>query len=234
MSFYGDQIIKLTKQLYPTGRAFKLNPGGYHDTLHQGLLVSEEQAYTDALAIFHSLLPDNNFFTTDDATDWERRLGMISNPLVSLANRKAAILRKLRAPYTNKGRGYYLNLERELQDAGFNVYVFENIFFNYPYTETTVNPALLNGNILTQSQHGDKQHGDAQSAYLNNICVNHIDESRDIIFDIGVNLRSTFFIGANPLGTYANVPIARKNEFRQTILKIKHTHLVAILFVNYV
>ncbi len=211
-----------------------MNPGSYHETLHNGLLVSEEQAYIDALAIFNSLLPDNNNFTADDAEDWERRLGMITNPLVSLTDRKAAILRKLRAPYTNKGRGHYLNLERELQTAGFNVFVFENIFYNYPYIPNTINPALLNPNILSFLQYNDFQYGDQQyGGYLNNICVNHIDEARDIIFNIGQNLRATFFIGANPVGTYADVPLIRKAEFRQTILKIKQTQDVGILFINY-
>lgn len=236
MGYYGDRISALTKQLYPTGRAFRMHDDGYLETMHQGLLVEEEKAYTDALAIFNSLLPDNNSFTTDDATDWERRLGMISNPLVSLTSRKAAILRKLRAPYTNKGRGHYLNLERELQAAGFTgVYVHENIFNYYPYTTTTKNPALLNPNILSQQQHGNPpQHGTPQHGnYLNNICANHIDEARDFIFDIGQNLRCTFFVGANPVGTYASVPLTRKNEFRQLILKIKPVQNVGILFINY-
>jgi hypothetical protein len=234
MGYFGNKITTLKKQLYPTGRAWKMFPDSYHETLHAGLLPVEEQAYNDALAIFNSLLPDNNNFTDDDATDWERRLGMITNPLVSLTNRKAAILRKLRAPYTNKGRGYYLNLERELQTAGFNVYVFENIFYYYPYTSTTLNPALLNPNILSQVQHNDFQHGGSQHGYyLNNICANHIDEQLDLNFDLGQNLRSTFFIGANPVGTYANVPATRKDEFRQLILKIKQVQTVAILFINY-
>lgn len=232
MSFIGDQILANNKQLYPSGRAFKLPNDG--KKLHDGLLVSEEQAYNDAVAIFNSLLPDNNNFSTDDATDWERRLGMISNPNVSLTLRKAAILRKLRAPFTNKGRGHYLNLERELQTAGFNVYVFENIFYYYPYSTTTINPALLNPNILSQFQYGQKQYGNSQyGGYLNNICANYIDESIDFNFNLGANLRSTFFIGANPVGTYATVPLNRKEEFRQIILKVKQVQTVAILFINY-
>jgi len=225
--------MALTRQLYPTGYAFKMADNSYLEALHYGLLTSEIQAYEDAVSIFDSLLPDNNNFTTDDATDWERRLGLTYNPLATLADRKAAIIRKFRTPGVNPAKGHYLNLERELRLAGFDVYVYENIFPDYPTGYITQNPAVLNPAILSQAQHGDFQHGDVQSNYLNNICVNHIDLTRDVVFNIGTSLKSTFFIGGDPLGSYASVPLVRKNEFRQLILRIKQVQTVGILFINY-
>ena len=66
----------------------------YLENLMYALSLSENQAYNDALAIQNSILPDNAEFTADDATDWERRLGMIISPLVDLELRKLAIRRK--------------------------------------------------------------------------------------------------------------------------------------------
>jgi hypothetical protein len=233
MSYIGDKIMSLTRQLYPTGRAFKMPFDGYLDSLHKALAVSEEQAYNDAVAIHYSMLPDNDGFTTDDATDWERRLGLISNSLVPLASRKLAILRKLQAPGINPAKGHYLNLERELQLAGFDVYVFENIFGYYPYSSTTLAPQNINPLILSPSQHGDWQHGEVQSHFINNVVANSIDESADWPFNIGDTLRFTFYIGANPIGTYANVLSSRKDEFRQTILRVKQVQDIGYLFINY-
>jgi hypothetical protein len=232
-----QKILNLTRQLYPTGRAFKMPIDGWLDKMHDGLAVSETQAYLDAVSILDSLLPDNSNFSVDDAEDWERRLGMIPTPLSPLASRKSAILRKLQFPNRNPAKGHYLYIEQQLQLAGFNVYVYENKFpyyYNAP-GYYTVNPASVNPLLFSDVQHGDHQHGDVQhGGYLNNIIVNHIDENRDLTFNIGQNLRCTFFISGATLGTYVNIPLARKDEFRQLVLKLKQTQTVAICTVNYV
>ena len=76
----------------------------YLENLMYALSLSENQAYNDALAIQNSILPDNAEFTADDATDWERRLGMIISPLVDLELRKLAIRRKMNHPGDIKAR----------------------------------------------------------------------------------------------------------------------------------
>lgn len=221
-----DKIIQLTKQLYPTGRAFKMPFGGYLEKLHYGLAESEVQAYEDAISILNSILPDNDNFTVDDATDWERRLGLITNQSTSLADRKLAIIRKLQAPGKNPAKGHYLNLERELQTAGFDVYVFENI--------PAITPFAFSGiSTTTPIQHGQGQHGQIVHGltYTNKI-ANRINEDEDLYFNLGGSYKSTFFI-ADAYGGLANVPLVRKDEFRQLILKIKQVQSIGFLYVNY-
>jgi len=232
MSYTSDLIEKLSKLLFPTGRAFRIPPGGQFEKLISGLAKSESRAYDDAVSILNSLLPDNDFFTSDDATDWERRLGLITNPSVSLADRKAALIRKINHPGTIKARQNYLYVQQQLQDAGFNVYVYENIFLPGPITKTPLQVSLVSGNVF---QLGDRQLGQLQSGetYFQKV-VNYIDEQLDSIFDEGSNLRNTFFIGGIPIGTYANVDVNRKNEFRQLILKLKPAQTVAYLFINFI
>lgn len=228
-------IVKQKKLLLPTGRAWKAPEGSYLWSLLDGLAVAEAQAYLDSIAIMYSLIPDNSQFSVDDATDWERRLGLITNSATPLADREAAIIRKMSAPGAQPAKGHYLYLQSQLQLAGFNVFVYENIMQLYPTGTTTYNPATLNPAILSQSQHGPpRQHGGVQSSYLNNVVVNSLDNDEDINFDIGPNLRATFFIGGPTLGSYANVLTSRLTEFRQLILKLKQTQMVAILFVNYI
>lgn len=236
MPSVGQKIANLTRQLYPTGRAFKIPSGGNFDKLHRSLNSVYETAVTDGVDLFNSILPDNDGFTAEDATDWERRLGLIYSPTVSLSNRKAAIIQKLNYPGVNPAKGHYLYVESQLQLAGFNVYVYENRFPVYPSGYETMSPVDITGdpNLLFEIQHGMIQHGEGQTGSLYKYKVaNHIDESKDLLFSVGANLKSTFFIGGSPIGTNADVPSSQKDQFRQLILRLKHVQTVAFLFINY-
>lgn len=237
MSSVGDKIISLTKQLYPQGRAWKFPFDGTLENLHQTLAISEEQTYNDAVSILYAILPDNANFTVDDATEWEVRLGLIVNQLTPLADRKLAIKRKLNQPGAAPAKSNWRYLEEQLQAAGFNVYVFENRFPDYPDGYITMTPFQFSGDnsFFIGNQHGDFQHGDFQhGGRYTKFVANHIEEARDWYFNIGTNLRSTFFIGGSYEGDFANVDINRKDEFRQLILTIKPVQTVGFLLINYI
>jgi uncharacterized protein YmfQ (DUF2313 family) len=233
---FSEKILALTRQLYPTGRAFKMPFNGFLEKLHIGLALSEARFYDDAISILGDILPDNANFGEDDATDWERRLGLITNISVPLADRKLAILRKINFPGVVPARQSHLFLQKQLQDAGFNVFVYENRFPDYPSGYVTKTPEeLYAGSFITSINHGQFNHGQFNhGGVYNNLIVNHIDESLDFGFSIGDNLRSTFFIGGATIGTYADVDVNRKNEFRQLILRVKPAQMVGFLFINYV
>jgi hypothetical protein len=230
-----DDILILAKKFYPTGRAFKMPFGGWLERLNYALGISEAKAYNDALEILNSLLPDNADFTTDDATDWERRLGMISSN-ATLEDRKLAIKRKMNHPGDIKARQHYLYVQGQLQAAGFDVFVYENRFDDGMGGLETRSPFVVLGGLgLLDVQHGDFQHGDIQHGGIwGNVIANYIDEAEDRKFNVGNNLRSTFFICGNPIGTVAYVPAVRKEEFRQLILKLKPAQTVGYLSVIYI
>jgi hypothetical protein len=231
-----EKIKKLTRQLYPTGRAFRMKEGGILDKLHAALAQSEARAWDDAISILDSTLPDNMNFTADDATAWERRLGLVTNGAVPLADRKAAILRKYNHPGTVPARNNWRFVEKQLRDAGFDVYIFENRFSDGMGGYVTVNPLTLTGGAGAVSvQHGQIQHGQAQhgGGYGHKV-ANSIYRSIDAYFATGTNLKSTFFIGGPYVGTFANVDADRETEFRQLILRAKPVQTVAFLFINYI
>lgn len=258
-----DKIRRLTEQLYPTGRAFKGPRGGWRDKLHKALSISEAQAYDDALATLFAILPDNDNFTSEDATDWERRLGLITNASVPLADRKLAILRKMNHPGTIKARQHYLYLQGQLQAAGFDVYVHENRFDDGSGGLVTIDVSQFIGlgieDIGTHGEfeHGEIEHGDATTVFpelftfaehgeiehgetehggwtYNEIIANEISAQADFGFNTGSNLRSTFFIGGEDPGTFADVSAEREAEFRQLVLRIKPVQTVAFLLINYI
>jgi hypothetical protein len=231
-----ELILQLTKQLYPTGRAWNMPKDGTFEALHKALAVSEAQAFDDAVSILDSLLPDTDRFTESDATDWERRLGIATGTGTSLADRKAAILQKLQAPGRNPAKAHYLYIQQQLQLAGFDVYVHENLVPAYPDTYESVGPNSLYGNAnFVTLRHGQRRHGQVNHAgYYNNIIANSIYQSVDSGFNIGSSFRCTFFIGGQTLGTYTNVPAEREIEFRQLILRLKPVQNIGFLFINYI
>lgn len=232
-----DKIILLTKQLLPTGRAFWMPVGGYYAKLVGALSASEARAVADATSILDSAIPDNDNFTSDDATAWEIRLGLITNTAVSLADRKLAIIRKMNHPGEIRARQNYRYLQGQLQAAGFDVYVYENRFSDGSGGYLTKTPTVFSllpyplaaNQFSPRIQFGDIQFG---SNYGNKV-VNNVSESDDDPFNIGTNLRSTFFVGGPTPGSWAVVDANRKDEFRQLILKIKPSQTVGFLLVTF-
>jgi hypothetical protein len=248
------RLLELTKQLFPTGRAFRIPYNSVKEKFYNGILESEKDAYEDGISILDSILPDNDNFTAEDATRWEQRLGMIDGSANTLEDRKAAIRRKMNHPgdiLARQSAGY---IQDQLQLAGFDVYIHENI------------PALTPDQILAAAiddigemgdsemdtiemgsvfslypdlfifpQMGEIEMGAAEMAgvvYINMV-VNNINEDVDAAFLVGDNYKCCFFVGGQTLGTFADVPETRKDEFRQLILKLKPVQTVGILFINY-
>lgn len=232
-----EKFIKLTRQLYPTGRAFRIKLESWKAKLHEGLAISEAQAHADAHSILYSILPDNANFTALDAAQWEQRLGLITNEAVPLADRKLAIYRKINHPGTIPARQHYLYLEGQLRAAGFDVYVHENRFDDgMGGWETRTPEEVTGGPAPIVVQHGNPpQHGDVQSGSGTwNLIANNLDETLDSSFNVGGNFRSTFFIGGPYAGEFADVDANRKLEFRQLVLRIKPVQTIAYLFINYI
>lgn len=222
-----DRILKLYKQLFPTGRAWWMPVRGLFEGLTIGLSSSGERFYNDSTSLLDSLLPDNDNFTADDATDWERRLGMITNENVDLVDRKLAIMRKMQFPGQARARMAALYIQGQLQAAGFNVWVHENLT-NYPPS------SVAGASILSDIEYGEVNYGEMDfGSYYNNKLVNHIDEGKDDFFDEGGSFRASMIIGGQVLGTWADVSVDRKDEFRQLVLKKKPTQFVIYLLVNY-
>ena len=222
-------LLRLTKRLYPTGRAWKLNRDSIFERVEKALIVSQQEAYEAATSgILDTILPDNDNFTEDDAADWERRLAIRSSPGTTLEDRKLAIARKYASPGNIPARQHFLYLQGQLQNAGFNVFVHEN----KDGSGNVIPIEAVIGNQYGTFQYGQVQYG----PNLENLdlVANFIDTERDNQFVLPEDLRQTFFIGGEILGSVASIPSARREEFRQLILSIKPLQTVGILLINYV
>lgn len=232
-----DRIRQLTKQLYPTGRVFRMPIGGTFYKLHNALNKSEAKAYASSLSLLDSAIPDNANFSLEDANLWERRLGLITNQLVTLPLRILAIRNKMSKTRNIKARQHYSYMQGRLQAAGFNVYVYENIFPDGMGGYITKTPSEFSNEAFPNFgfQHGQKQHkqlnhGSSASYKI----ANSIYADEDNSFSIGSNYRCTFFIGAAIPGNWANVDKNRELEFRQLVLNLKGVHKIGFLLIHYV
>jgi hypothetical protein len=230
-----NKFVKISKQLYPTGRAFRIAEGSELEKLHEALAESESRLDSDSLSILDSVLPDNDNFTELDAELWEGRLGLITNPDVSLEDRKLAIIRKMNHPGDIPARQSWDYLQDRLRSAGFDVYVHENLDLVAPseLVGSDVTGVAVHSSNVEHAATGVYHGGSDSGSVFNNCIANSIYEEKDAFFDIGSNLRSTFYIGGENLGDFATVSGSRKLEFRQLILRIKPVQAVGFLFINY-
>ena len=241
MAWIDEQLLQLTEQLYPDGRAFQMPAEGILERLTQALNQSYGEAWNGSVSILNDILPDNSSFDADDCTQWERRLGLITNDAIPLADRKLAILQKMAYPGIEVApRQAASFLETQLRNAGYDVYVYENRFAEgSPVTYVTKTPYDILGTtagmaILNMFELGQVQLKEDWTYSNVTICANHLEESIDQYFVIGDNWRSTFYIAGATIDTFANIDGERRDNFRQMILQYKPAQTVGILFVNYI
>ena len=224
-----DILNELSIQLYPTGRAWYRKELGAWENFHSAINRSFNRLINDGRSLIDGTFPDNENFTSSDATLWEYRLGLITNESTDLEIRKQNIKRKLGHPNNIEARQDVVFIESQLQLAGFNVFVYENTI---PYKT----PSEIAGIGVSDFLHGgDSQHGNnsQHGGESFNVIANSLAEIES--FAVGNdNLWATFFIGGATLGTSANVPYSRLKEFKELVLKLKPAHTVAFSFINYI
>lgn len=209
-----NDILKLTKQLLPTGRAWRLPDNGIFQKLIYALGKSEQRAYEFALSTLYRILPDNDNFTEDDATEWERRLNISAGSgYVPLETRKATILRKYQFPGGFLNRQNYRYIEAQLQLAGYAVTVTEN-YTPFATASTTVH-------ALTTLHDLNTVHG--KEDLIDDLIANSIEKGE--IFNIDT-YKGVFYIDGS-------IPANSINTFRQLVLTLKPVNTVAILRLTY-
>lgn len=199
--------------------------------LVNAFLKSIERYYADLLSLLDQILADNDGFDEIDTANWERVYGLIAGAL-TLTERKNNILLRQSYPNGNLERSSSEFIQDELQKAGFDVYIQENRFPDGSGGWVTVDATAA---IYGGFNYGGGLYGNVGIANTTKI-ANRIEESIDANFDMGTgdNLRATFFIGGATYPARADVPILRKDEFRQLILKLKPNHTAGWMLIDYV
>jgi len=234
---YKDDILKLTVQLLPEGRAYSMNENTFNFRRESAIAEITGGTVGDVAGILDSILADNDNFTEDDATKWELRLGMIvQNSSVPLADRKLAILRQYNHPGTVLARQSFDYIQGQLNDAGFtNVFVYGNIDRLPPSAYVGIQATGI-AEFGGDCQYSDEiEYGSTLSGSIfENMIANNIEENPDKYFDVGDNLSGIFYISGVVLGDFINIDVNRKNEFRQLLMKLKPANQAGVLFVNYI
>ena len=226
-----DDILKLTKQLYPTGRAFRMAEGKTITKFMYALGKSEARAYDFAESTLFRILADNDNFTEEDASLWEARLNLKVDPGVDLETRKALINRKYSYPGGEIYRQNYQFIENQLREAGYNVWVHENRFPDgsggYYYDDVLTDGGTQHSDDVEHSE--DVEFGGGNLDLVANYPISGEQ------FNIGddENQKGTFFIGGQNYPDRAIVRPDLEIEFRKLVLTLKPANTVAILLIDF-
>lgn len=228
-------LSSLAVQLYPTGRAFYMLKDSIMEKVHLAINVSFVRFLEDAKTTLDSCFPDNANFTEDDCSLWEYYFGMVTNTSLSVQVRRDAIYRRMARGRNIPARQHILYIENQLQLAGFDVYLHENGFiesgvrvFKRPQDFLFSLPDTIQHGGDTQHGIGVQHGGGSSEVIANSYQANELYAVDDDY------LWATFFISGEILGTYAEIPEDRLEEFRELVLKLKPAHLIAFTFINYI
>lgn len=237
-----DDFIKLERDLYPSGDAFAMPTGGELETMSRALAIEKVEVNDTATNVLDVIYPDNDNFTIQDANDWYVRLGIYNSGSVSLDDMKLAIaerLGRLNEQYYRQDHAY---ITSKLVAAGFNVKIYENRFDlgGGPHDLATQPPTAFLFGTFSLAEIGsctfaETEFGVTYDHITFPKVVDHVQESRDAGFFVYPNMRSTFYVAApTAITDYADVPLARKDEFRQLLIQLKPAQTVGYLIVNYI
>lgn len=229
-------FFKMVALLYPTGRAWNLPENGKFAAMHEGINLSLVQMALDAAASLDATFPDNINFDSGDADLWEYRYGIPFNASLTLKQRMANIYQAMAFPQNILGRQSPSYIEGMLRQAGFDVRVYQNMFFDGGGNLYQKTPAEVLGTVTatTQLRFIAPQTQLGQQTQLGGASYQVVaNEEKPEQYNLGGNLWPTFFIAGNTISTVANVSGFRQTEFRRLILKLKPAHTVAFLIVNF-
>lgn len=230
-------FFKMVELLYPTGTAWNLPENRNFSNLHSALNLSLLQVALDAAATLDDTFPDNANFDASDCDLWEYRFGIEFNPALSTAQRRQNIYNAMAFPQNILGRQSPSYIESSLRDAGFDVHIYENIFFDGGGNLIQKTPAEILGTIgtITQLRQIPLQTQLGSQTQLGGGSFTVIANSEQPeTYNPGGILWPTFFISGNTISTPANVSQYRQTEFRRLVLKLKPAHTMAFLIVNFV
>jgi uncharacterized protein YmfQ (DUF2313 family) len=216
-----EKILKLSKQLLPTGRAFSCPEDSNFEKLFLSLSEVQADALDSISGILDKILPDNENFTASDAARLEKILGVSSGITDTLEERKQALLRKVAFPRNVKGRQHKSWLQQQLREAGFNVTIYEYSDFK---------------DLVSSVSHGDDtqhsydvRHGGLQMPLYTGYVMNCANQDEEKEFSVTLeSVRRCFYISGD---NFSFIPITsdRFTEFRNIIMKTKPIMTVALL-----
>lgn len=215
---YTQSMTDLTNQLFPTGRAFWRPKGSTFQNLLEGIVESESRVQNSIMSLEYDFYADSTLMSNEAVEKWTSTFGIVCNG--TQVERIESVRQRQAYPSNILARQSDYFIQNELRNAGFDVYVYKG------YADEQA--AILGGFLL-----GECVLGKGTGVY--SIIANNIDESLDAGFVLlGDGKKAVFTVSGQGFGVATTVPLVRKNEFRDLILKLKPAQTVGLLYINYV
>ncbi|HSY76192.1 MAG TPA: hypothetical protein VK890_05010, partial [Bacteroidia bacterium] len=194
------------------------------------------QSALDAAATLDATFPDNVNFDSGDADLWEYRYGIPYNPASTLQQRMNNLYQEMQ--YQDiQGPENPFYIQSILQAYGFNVKIYQNIFFDGDGNLYQKTPSEILGTVTTTTQLRfiTPQTQLGAQTQLGGVSYQFIANSENPeTYSTGGILWPTFFIAGNTINSVATIPLSRQTELRRLVLKLKPAYTVAFLIVNFV
>lgn len=250
---------KFLRSLFPKGLAFRFFNGSYFKQLSEALAKEPERIKDFYDTVRDSGIPDCNILPDEALSDWETFLALSKNDSLTNVERCERIQGKFIAQ-GGQGPDY---IQQVLQDAGFPVYVFENIPSDNPsfrqytaalggfslggsnlgaYTDR-IDPRTVDGTLIA----GPPTYSTARnySATLGGfslgganlgtyIGTETTENEVTIPSDPATFIFIWFLTGPNGLNDFVDIPEDRKTDLISQILQIKPAHTWVILQANFI
>lgn len=229
----------LSRKFQPNGRAWRVQHGTPTDVFYKVHALATGDVADASKGLIDHVIPDTENFNEDDCTVWEKKLGIISAAGASVTDRRAGIRQKWNYPGDEKYRQHLAFVEDQLRLAGYDVHVYENRYPDGAGGYYSLGPSDILGTGTGMAAYGDfgygeLGYGDTLAFTGTTIVADYLEEEFDQYHWGGGVYDSTFIIAGATIDTFVDVPLARKNQFRQLILQLKQQQAWVYLFVNYV
>ncbi|MBP1638981.1 MAG: hypothetical protein H6Q17_564 [Bacteroidetes bacterium] len=223
MSKVTTDILKLQKQLLPTGRAFSVSTDSVFEQLLLGLGGQKTQTINNTIGILDSVIADNSAFDENDAAAWEEALGIYASSTSTLEERIAAIYAKQQFPSNVKGRQHKSYLEYRLTQAGFECGIYE-------WSDIKDKLSAIQHSASTHHSTA-VHHGAISIPAYSGIIANYLTQSQETQIPTSLqNLKNIFWIcGTSGFDSFIDIPSAQMKKFRHIVLEVKPLHTVAYL-----
>lgn len=239
-------FLNLFKHLLPRAKAWSITKKKKLRDFFDGLTGTPDDVRSFYDDIFLDIFPE----TTREIEYWENQFGITPSPCNSTSQRRQALISAWKAQGGQSPR----YIQDTLQNSGFDVYIHE---WWEPGTEpplgshscaTPRDPGfwvnsggtLLVNKILVITPDYIPLCGEAEAecGEPNAGCGNYFDFINSYVeYTVPTDQSKWpyfFYLGGATFGTFADIPLCKKEEFERFVLKIKPTQTWVVLLVNYI
>jgi hypothetical protein len=221
-------LFEVVKRVFPKGLAFRFFIGSQYREFTEGISIEPGRIAEFFQKVLESGVP--GYIPEEALDDWEFFLNLDKNDSLTIEERNDRIVGKISAQ-GGQGPGYIQNV---LQDAGYPVYVTENVPQVDPTTKTgwlIPGPPTYSIQSLYAASYGGCTYG--SRTYGQKQFSDIVEDTVTIPVIPNRYIFIWFITGPAGIDDFVDLPIISRDDIRKQILQIKPAHTWVIAQINF-